>query len=190
MTTMEAKVALTLKKLHDSHPNSENPSFKRYFSCFSPDARFLGTQATDNWDMEEYKRYLLPLYTSQRQRVIPVKPQEESRKITICAGGWFATFDEVLLGLDEKQRLKSELRGSGSMIYNNDTDSWMILQYHLSIPIPNDAALAVSRHLPQPHPFPDQEPEQEQPPAPSQSVPEATTESSSSKKKKKKKAKK
>jgi hypothetical protein len=115
--------------------------------------------------VQEYQRVLLPLYTAvsqgQHQGVIPVKPQQDSRKITVC-GGVFATFDECLLGLDAQGRPVSEMRGSGTMLYDKESDSWSILQYHMSMPIPNEAALAVSRHLQQPHPFPESQEHQHQ----------------------------
>jgi hypothetical protein len=185
MSTMEEKVASTLKQLHDNHPHAENPSMEKYFACFTPNARFLGTQAGDNWNMTEYKRYLVPMYNSGRQ-IIPIRPQEGSRKISVSPP--FASFDEVLLGCDAGGALRSELRGSGSMVYDGAQQAWRIALYHLSVPIPNDAALAVSQSLPQPHPFPQQQ--QQPPPAPPLDTAPSSSSSSSSKKKKSKKAKK
>lgn len=157
--SMEEKVVRTLAQLHDNHPHSNNnynPSMEKFFSCFAPTARFLGSEAGENWDMPAYKRYMVPMYNRGGRTASPpftLVPQEDTRRVSISTP-LFATFDEVLLGCNGDGEVTSELRGSGCMMYDKVEDRWRVILYHLSVPVPNDAALTISKGLQQPPPLP------------------------------------
>ena len=85
--------------------------------------------------------------------MVPARPVEELRKISFI-GDHFASFDEILHGVDENGVLHYEVRGSGTLVLDPTDDMWKIALYHLSVPIPNEAALSVCQYLQQPHPYP------------------------------------
>lgn len=102
-----------------------------YFSLFTPDARFIGTDATERWTVEEFEAYATP-YFSRGQgwdyRVV-------SRDIAILALDCrcVAVFDEVLTNASY-----GTTRGSG--VLRLTEDGWKIEQYVLSFAVPNDVA--------------------------------------------------
>ncbi len=50
----QAQAASVLDKLHQSAANADWDS---YFSLFSPDAGFIGTDASEYWNMVEFEQY-------------------------------------------------------------------------------------------------------------------------------------
>lgn len=126
-----AEISEVLDRLNAASTAADGPA---YFGLFTPDARFIGTDATERWSVTEFRAYAEPFFARGRgwtytpsARVITIAPIE-------CR--CLAWFDEELDNASYGQT-----RGSGVLRL---TDAgWRIEQYVLSFAIPNDKADAV-----------------------------------------------
>ncbi len=108
------------------HRAASEADFDVYFGLMTTDAVFIGTDATENWNLEEFKTYAKPHF--DRGRAWSFQPVE--RHIYLDETARFAWFDELL---DTQMKL---CRGSG-VLREVDGD-WKIAHYVLSIAVPND----------------------------------------------------
>ncbi|WP_233962489.1 nuclear transport factor 2 family protein [Shewanella indica] len=123
----QTQAALVLDKLHQSAANADWDS---YFSLFSPDAGFIGTDASEYWNMVEFEQYARATqgwtYQSSSRRLVQ--------------HGEVIVFDELLdsqsYGLG---------RGTGTLVKTEQ--GWQILQYSLSFPIPNALAPRITDQI-------------------------------------------
>ena len=126
------EVGAVIDQLHDAASKANGPL---YFSLFTPDARFIGTDATERWSLSAFRAYAEPYFARgqgwtyvARERVITLAPVD-----CRCV----AAFDEVL-----DNASYGSVRGSGVLVR---TDAgWKIEQYVLSYAIPNDLARPVT----------------------------------------------
>jgi ketosteroid isomerase-like protein len=116
-------VEVVLDSLHDAASKADG---ERYFALYAPEAVFLGTDASERWTLDQFRAYAEPLFAKGRgwtyapmQRHVHVEPN-----------GW-AVFDELLTNAKF-----GTCRGSGSL--RRTSAGWKIVQYDLSVPIPND----------------------------------------------------
>ena len=100
---------------------------EKYFSYFTPDAVFLGTDATERWTRDEFRAWAHPYFAKGKAWSF----KSVTRSISIAPDGQVAWFDEAL----ETPNL-GPCRGSGVVVATKA--GWKIAQYNLSIPIPND----------------------------------------------------
>lgn len=129
--TQAAKDAVS-KELDDLHDAAAKADEARYFAHFTKDAVFLGTDATERWTTTEFHAWAKPYfakgtawtYTSRR------------REVFISQAGDAAWFDEDL----ENAKLGA-CRGSGVLV--KEGGRWLVAQYNLSLPVPNELALKV-----------------------------------------------
>jgi hypothetical protein len=121
-------VSETLDALHESASKADG---QRYFALFAPDAVFLGTDATERWPIDEFKTYAMKRFETGAGWTYQVK--DGQRFITISQDGSVAWFDELL-----ENAKYGTCRGSG--VLHRINGQWKIVQYNLSIPIPNDLA--------------------------------------------------
>lgn len=105
-----------------------------YFALFTPDARFIGTDAGERWSLTEFRAYTEPYFArgqgwtyTPRERVVTIAP------IDCRCVAWF---DEVL-----DNASYGVTRGSGVLRLTDG--GWKIEQYVLSFTVPNDKADAV-----------------------------------------------
>jgi uncharacterized protein (TIGR02246 family) len=124
----EAQIAAVLDRLNAASTAADGPA---YFGLFTPDARFIGTDATERWSLAEFRAYAEPYFARGRgwtytptARVITVAPVD-------CR--CIAWFDEELSNASYGQT-----RGSGVLRLTDD--GWKIEQYVLSFAVPNDKA--------------------------------------------------
>ena len=129
-STPEAEAA-TLDRMHVAASTADGTT---YFAQFTPDARFIGTDASERWSLTEFRAYAEPYFAQgrgwtyiPRDRVMTLAPLD-CRCIV-----WF---DEIL-----DNASYGETRGSG--VLRLTAEGWKIEQYVLSIPVPNDKARAV-----------------------------------------------
>jgi uncharacterized protein (TIGR02246 family) len=127
----EAEIAAVLDRLNAASSAADGPA---YFALFTPDARFVGTDATEHWTMAQFRAFAEPVFARGRgwsypatERIISVAPIE-----CRCV----AWFEEKLTNASY-----GETRGSGVLRLTDD--GWKIEQYVLSIAIPNDKADAI-----------------------------------------------
>lgn len=124
----EAAAGATLDALHAAAADADGAA---YFALFAPDARFIGTDATERWSLAEFRAYAEPYFDrgqgwtyAPRDRVVSIAP------IDCRCVAWF---DEAL-----DNASYGETRGSG--VLRLTEDGWKIEQYVLSFTVPNEAA--------------------------------------------------
>ncbi|WP_411268247.1 nuclear transport factor 2 family protein [Olleya sp. HaHaR_3_96] len=108
------------------HKAASEADFDRYFGLMTKDGVFIGTDASENWQLNEFKAYAKPHFDKGKawsfttlERTIYL---DSSRKI--------AWFDELL---DTQMEI---CRGSG--VVENVEGQWKIKHYVLSMTFPND----------------------------------------------------
>lgn len=126
--TAEAQVAAVLNRLNQASSTADEAT---YFSLFTPEARFVGTDATEHWTMAEFRAFAEPWFKRDKAWSYPAT----DRTITIAPieCRCVAWFEEKLTNEGY-----GETRGSGVMRLTDD--GWKIEQYVLSFAVPNDAA--------------------------------------------------
>lgn len=125
----QGQVAAVLDGFHAAAAAADE---EKYFAFFAPDAVFLGTDATERWTKDEFRRWAQPYFA--RGKAWTYRPK--SRWIAFSPDRRMAWFDELL----DNANLGT-CRGSGVLILTSD--GWRIEQYNLAIMVPNDAADAV-----------------------------------------------
>ena len=129
--TPEEDVAATLDALHAAAARADGQA---YFELFTPDARFIGTDADERWTLTEFRAYAEPYFArGQGWTYAPVERTVTLAPIQCMCIAWF---DEVL---DSKSY--GVTRGSG--VLRKTRSGWKIEQYVLSFAVPNDRARAV-----------------------------------------------
>ena len=113
------------------HAASSRADGAAYFDTFTPDARFIGTDAGERWSLTEFKAYAEPYFAQGRGWTYRVTDRhiEILDQPCLCV----AVFDELL-----DNDSYGQVRGSGVVVKHGD--DWKIQQYVLSFTVPNDAA--------------------------------------------------
>lgn len=112
------------------HQAAENANFNDYFNAMTLDAVFIGTDATENWDIDQFKDFSKPYF--DKGQAWDFKPLE--RNVFVSEDGEIVWFDELLntwMGL---------CRGSG--VLKNENGKRKIAHYVLSVTVPNDDIIA------------------------------------------------
>jgi ketosteroid isomerase-like protein len=135
-TTAERSINAMLDDWHEAAAHADEV---RYFDHFASDGVFLGTDATERWDIAAFRAYAHPRFASGRawsfhavERHVHVRDDR------------LAWFDERLA----TERL-GPARGSGVVARGSD-GVWRIEQYNLALTIPNERFDAVRRALASP----------------------------------------
>lgn len=127
----EAEIVAVLDQLNAASSAADGPG---YFALFTPDARFVGTDASEHWSIPQFRAYAEGPFSQGRGWSYPAT----ERTITIAPipCRCIAWFEEKLTNA-----AYGETRGSGVMRLTDD--GWRIEQYVLSLAVPNDKAEAV-----------------------------------------------
>ena len=123
--------------LDDWHAAAAAADEGRYFGHFTRDAVFLGTDATERWTVDEFRRYAHPYFA--KGKAWSFRPV--SRHLSFSPDGSIAWFDETL----DTPNL-GPARGSGVLVRGASGD-WKIAHYDLSVPIPNELMKEVKRRI-------------------------------------------
>ena len=115
-----------IKTLDAWHKAAANADFETYFGLMTSDGVFLGTDATENWQNEEFRAFSKPYFDKGRAWSFTAV----ERNIYQNETGDFAWFDELL---DTQMKL---CRGSG--VLKKINGDWKIAHYVLSIAVPNE----------------------------------------------------
>lgn len=118
------------------HESASNADFHGYFALYSNNAVFIGTDASEVWQIDEFKAYAKPHF--DKGTGWTYHPRD--RNIYLSSNNDVAWFDELL---DNKKL--GETRGTGVLIKKDNT--WKVSQYHLTIPIPNSIASDVAAQI-------------------------------------------
>ena len=115
--------------LDDFHDAASKADYNRYFAHWSPVSVFLGTDATERWVGQEFRDYAKKRFDTGKGWTY----KAHDRHITMAPDGEHGFFDELL-----ENAKYGTCRGSG--VFRKMEGRWWIMQYNLSIPIPNDLA--------------------------------------------------
>lgn len=121
----DAKNAIN-SMLDEWHLAAANADFDEYFGLMTEDGVFLGTDATENWQNDEFKAFSKPYF--DRGKAWSFTAVE--RNIYLDDNGKTAWFDEVL---STQMKL---CRGSG--VVKKVDGAWKVSHYVLSILVPNE----------------------------------------------------
>lgn len=126
-------VEATLNRFHEAASRADGAA---YFALFAPEGVFIGTDATERWSVDEFRAYAAPYFSKGRGwTYVP-----RVRHVQFSPRGDVAWFDEIL-----DSRSYGVCRGSG--VLRREGDAWLICQYHLTIPVPNDLAASVVKMI-------------------------------------------
>jgi hypothetical protein len=129
------------QSLDDFHEAAAKADEERYFSHFAKGAVFLGTDATERWDVDAFRAYAHPHFAKKKAWTF----RATSRHVVVSPTGLVAWFDEAL----ETVNL-GPARGSGVLVRERDGSdrvAWRVAQYNLTITVPNDRFADVKRLL-------------------------------------------
>ncbi len=137
----EAAVAQGLDDFHDAASKADE---ERYFAHFAKDGVFLGTDASERWDVEAFRAYAHPHFAKKKAWSF----RATSRHVVVAPGGTVAWFDEEL----DTPNL-GPARGSGVLVRDAASDgAWRIALYNLTITVPNDRFGEVKKLIAAPPP--------------------------------------
>jgi ketosteroid isomerase-like protein len=118
--------------LDDWHRAASVADESRYFGLMAPEFVFLGTDATERWDLASFRAFAHPYFA--KGTAWTFTPRE--RHVILSPRGDVAWFDEKL-----DSASYGDCRGSG--VVRRVGGAWRIAHYNLTIPIPNDLAKQV-----------------------------------------------
>lgn len=119
-----ASIGAVLDDFHDAAAHADE---ERYFAHFANNGVFLGTDATERWDVAAFRAYAHPHFSRGRAWSF----RAVTRHVDVAATGEFAWFDETLA----TENL-GPARGTGVLVWEHN--AWRIAQYNLAITVPND----------------------------------------------------
>jgi hypothetical protein len=115
------------------HRAASTANEEHYFGAMAPEFVFLGTDATERWDVAAFRAYAHPHFASGKGWTFV--PRE--RHVIFSPDGNVAWFDEKL-----DNAKYGECRGSG--VLRRDRGTWKLAHYNLTMPVPNELALSVA----------------------------------------------
>jgi hypothetical protein len=127
-STITAKVNLLLNNWHKA---AAEANFRTYFDLMSYDAVFIGTDATEHWNKQEFMTYAKPYF----DKGTAWNFSAVDRHVYFSKNNTMAWFDELL-----NTQMKV-CRGSG--VAELTKQGWKIKHYVLSMTIPNQVSKEV-----------------------------------------------
>ena len=122
------------RELDGLHDDAATGDDSKYLAHFDQAAVYLGTDATERWDFADFAEFVhghfQPKMASDGTATSGWKYRSLRRAVTLSADGNVAWFDEDLLGA-----AAGPTRGSGVLVRKDGR--FRIVQYVLSVPIPN-----------------------------------------------------
>jgi hypothetical protein len=109
------------------HSDAAHARFDDYTKPMHNDFIFMGTDATERWDLTAFKLFAKPYFDKGKAWSFTTL----KRNVYVTKDAQTAWFDELL-----QTRMKI-CRGSGVLVNNNN--EWQLVQYVLSATIPNDS---------------------------------------------------
>ncbi len=122
--------------LDNFHQAAADADYPRYMNLLADDAIYLGTDSGERWNKAEFSAFVKPYFSQGRGWLY--KPVQRHISNTKAANIVF--FDELL-----ENKNYGRCRGSGLLIRTEQ--GWKILQYNLSIPVPNAIASDVVKSI-------------------------------------------
>jgi len=122
----EDEKTLITKTLDDWHAAAGAANFDAYFGLMTDDAVFIGTDATENWQRDEFMNYSKPHFDKGKAWNFTTV----ERNIYVNDDAGLSWFDELL---DTQMKI---CRGSG--VLKKVDGQWKVAHYVLSIAVPNN----------------------------------------------------
>ena len=116
------------------HQAAAESDFDSYFSRFTADATFLGTDASERWSVEQFKQYAKPAFDEGKGWSY----ENLERNIVIADDNEIAWFDEIMFN-----KTLGKCRGTGVLIKHDG--QWKLATYSLAMLIPNDIAYDIGK---------------------------------------------
>lgn len=114
------------KMLDEWHAAAANADQEAYFDFIHEDGYYLGTDSTEIWSKQQFYDWSKPYFEKGKAWDFTAN----SRRIRLDKTGQFAWFDELInFG-------GGTFRGSG--VVKKIGSDWKIMQYVLSLPVPNE----------------------------------------------------
>ena len=110
------------------HKAAAEANFDNYFGLMTDDAVFIGTDASENWNIKDFKAYSKPHFDKGKAWTFHTL----ERNIYVDKSNKIAWFDELL---DTSFKI---CRGSG--VLEKANGKWKIKHYVLSMTIPNETS--------------------------------------------------
>jgi hypothetical protein len=129
--TLRAEIEAELEDLHAAAAAADEA---RYLSHFGDAAVFLGTDATEHWDMPAFRAFVHDHFSKGHGWTYKAR----RRAISFAADDRVAIFDEDL----DNERL-GPTRGTGVLARDAAGGHYRILQYNLTFTIPNERVEAM-----------------------------------------------
>ena len=112
--------------LEEWHDAASRADFEAYFDKMAPQAIFIGTDPTENWNKEDFKAWSKPYF--DRGKAWSFSTLERNIFLADdCELAWFDELLETQMGI---------CRGSG--VVAKEDGQWKIKHYVLSIAVPNE----------------------------------------------------
>lgn len=133
--SVENQVADVLDSFHQAASDANG---EQYFDLLTEDSVFIGTDGSERWSKAQFKQFAAPYFGQGRGWTY----YPRDRHIQLSPAGDVAWFDEML-----DNQSYGECRGTGVLLLTEQ--GWKIIQYHLTIPVPNDLAKALVKQIKQ-----------------------------------------
>ncbi len=108
------------------HKAGAEANFDNYFNSMGPTSVFIGTDASENWNKDQFMKFCKPYFDKGKAWSF----KAFDRNIYINKSGDFIWFDELL------ETWMGTCRGSG--VIEKKGEEYKIKHYVLSVAIPND----------------------------------------------------
>jgi ketosteroid isomerase-like protein len=122
--------------LDNFHQAAAEADYESYMTLLADNAIYLGTDSSERWNKTEFSDFVKPYFSQGKGWLY--RPIE--RHISIIKDENIAFFDELL-----ENKNYGRCRGSG--VLTKTKQGWKILQYNLSIPVPNSIARDVVKSI-------------------------------------------
>jgi len=131
-TLDEADLSAAAATLDSYHAAAATADWQRYFDLMSENSIFLGTDSSERWSKAVFQKYAAK---TNGWTYVPT-----SRNLTPAGTPNAIFFDEIL-----ENQSYGRSRGTGLLI--REGGRWLIAQYHLTFPIPNDLAAETTAEI-------------------------------------------
>ena len=122
--------------LNSFHQAAGEADYDKYMNLLAKDAIYLGTDSGERWNKKEFSVFVKPYFSQGKGWLYhPIE-----RHVTPTPASDIVFFDELL-----ENENYGRCRGSGLLI--KTPQGWKILQYNLSIPVPNAIARQVVKSI-------------------------------------------
>lgn len=128
---------VTISSVLDTyHEAASKAQGKRYFDTLDEEGVFMGTDGSERWSKSTFKQFAMPYFSKGQGWTYTVK----KRHINVIKGTEVAFFDELL-----ENDFYGLCRSSGLLIKRQG--QWKILQFNLSVMVPNEKAAQVVKYI-------------------------------------------